>query len=149
VPGCPAVAPGGRGSTGPEGSPSWSSCLFWLSAGREGLQAGDRVGDPRGPGPVPGKAEPQAASAAGQAADDGEQAQPQPLRFPPAGGAGQGEHLGPGQQLAGQRDDLAPQLVLREPLQRQVPQPGILRAADPVLALGLPYPFRPCCLCRT
>src|SRR6185437_11331481 len=33
----------------------------------------------------------------------------------------QGEQLGPGQQLAGPGHDLAPQLVVGEPLQRQVP----------------------------
>ena len=82
--------------------------------------------------------EPQAAAAAGEAAGDGEQAQPEPFGFPAAGGPGQGEHLRPGQQLAGQGDDLAPQLVLGEALQRQVPQPGVLGAADPVLAAGPP-----------
>src|SRR6202044_2835490 len=58
------------------------------------------------------------------------------FRFPTAGVAGQGEHLGPGQQLAGQRPDLAPQLVLGEALEREVPQAGVLGAADPVLAAG-------------
>jgi hypothetical protein len=42
---------------------------------------------------------------------------------------------GPGQQLAGQRDDLAPDLVLLKTVQRQVTQPGVLGIADPVLAL--------------
>jgi hypothetical protein len=49
---------------------------------------------------------------------------------------GQGDQLGPGQQLAGQGHDLAPKLVLGEALERQVPQAGVLRAADPVLAAG-------------
>ena len=70
----------------------------------------------------------------GQAAGDGEQAQAEPLGLPAAGVAGQGEHLGPGQQLAGQRDDLAPDLVLGDALQRQVPQPGVLGVPDAVLA---------------
>ena len=39
-------------------------------------------------------------------------------------------------QVAGQGDDLAPELVLGEALQRQVPQSGVLGAADPVLAPG-------------
>ena len=56
------------------------------------------------------------------------------FRLPAAGLPGQGEHLRPGQEFTGQRDDLAPDLVLREPLQRQVPQPGVLRRAYPVLA---------------
>src|SRR6516164_9830266 len=135
LPGCRA---GWAGSTGPgvlllgrgDGS-GWS-------AGREGLQAGGCGGDSRGPGPALGQAQPQAAAAGCQAPGDGEDAQPQPFGFPPAGLARKGEHLGPGQQLAGQRDDLAPDLVLREAPQRQVPQPGVLGAADPVLAAGPP-----------
>ena len=134
LPGCRA---GWAGFHGPWG------CSFLVvvagsgwSAGREGLQAGDRGGDLAGPGPAFGEAQPQAAAAADEASGDGEQAQPEPFRFPAAGGPGQGEHLGPGQQLAGQGDDLAPELVLREAFQRQVPQPGVLGAADPVLAPG-------------
>ena len=61
---------------------------------------------------------------------DGEQAQAEPPELPAAGLPGQGEHLGPGQQLAGQCDDLAPELVLREALQRQVPQPGVRSGED-------------------
>ena len=60
------------------------------------------------------------AAAADDPAGDGED--PQPLGFPAAGGAIAGEHLGPGQQLAGQQDDLAPGLVLRIAVQGQVPQ---------------------------
>jgi hypothetical protein len=104
-----------RGFHGPRG------CSFldrsdgsgW-SAGWEGLQAGDGSGDLAAPGPVPGDPQAQPTVAAGQAAGDGEQAQPEPFRFPAADGVGQGDHLGPGQPLAGQRDDLAPQLVLGE-----------------------------------
>ena len=59
-----------------------------------------------------GEPQPQAAAAADEAPGDGEQAQPEPFRFPAAGGPGQGEHLHPGQQFAGQGDDLAPELVL-------------------------------------
>ena len=139
VPGCPAVAPGGRGSTAPGVSPFFVAVAGsgW-SAGWEGLQAGDRGGELAGPGPSFGEPEPQAAAAAHEASCDGEQAQAQPFGFPAAGGPGQGEHLGPGQQLAGQGDDLAPDLVLGEALEGKVPQPGVLRAADPVLAPGPP-----------
>jgi hypothetical protein len=64
---CPAVAPGGRGSTALVFLlPGRRVCSGWL-AGREGLQAGDRGGDVRGPWPAFGGAEPQAAAAAGQA----------------------------------------------------------------------------------
>jgi hypothetical protein len=90
----------------------------------------------RQPGPAFGEAEPQAATAAGQATGDGEEAQAEALGLPAAGGPGQGQHLRPCQQFAGQRDDLAPGLVLGEALERQVPQPGVLGAADPVLAPG-------------
>jgi hypothetical protein len=89
-----------------------------------------------GPGPVCGHAQPQAAAAADQAPGDGEDPQPQPSRFPAAGRAVKGEHLHPGQQLAGQRDDLAPDLVLGEAVQGQVAKPGVLGAPDPVLAPG-------------
>ena len=83
-----------------------------------------------------GQAQPQAAAAADEAPGDGEEPQPQPFGFPAAGGAGEGEHLHPGQQLAGQRDDLAPDLVLGVAVQREVAQAGVLGAADPVLAPG-------------
>jgi len=100
------------------------------------MQPGDGGGEVRGPGPLLCEAQPQAAAAAGEPARDGEQARPESFGFPAASGAGQGERLGPGQQLAGPRDDLARRLVLREPLQRQVPQPGVLGVADAVLAAG-------------
>ena len=106
------------------------------SAGWQSLQAGDGGGDLAGPGPSLSEAEPQAAAAADQAPGGGEQAQPEPFGFPAAGGPGQGEHLGPGQQFAGQGHDLAPDLVLGEALEREVPQPGVLGIADAVLAAG-------------
>jgi hypothetical protein len=48
----------------------------------------------------------------------------------------QGEHLHPGEQFTGQGDDLAPDLVLGESVQREVAQAGVLGAADAVLAAG-------------
>lgn len=42
----------------------------------------------------------------------------------------------PGQQVTGEGNDGAPDLVLREGLERQVPQSGVLGDADPVLASG-------------
>jgi hypothetical protein len=50
----------------------------------------------------------------------------------------QGERLHPGGNLAGQRDDRAPDLVLGEVMQREVAQACVLRGADPVLAPGAP-----------
>jgi hypothetical protein len=86
------------------------------------------------------ESQPQAAAAAHEPPGDAEkaQAQAQAFGFPPAGLPGQGEHLGPGQQLAGQGHDLAPDLVLGVAFEREVPQPGVLRIADPVLAPGSP-----------
>ena len=81
------------------------------SAGRECLQASDRGGYFPGPWPAFGQAEPQTSPAAGEAGGDGEQAQPEAFRFPAAGGPGEGEHLRPGDQLAGEGDDLTPGLV--------------------------------------
>jgi hypothetical protein len=104
----------------------------------DGLRAGDGGDDVRGPRPAFGEAEPQRSAAAGDAAGDGEEPQAEPLRFPAAGVPGQGEHLRPGQHVASQGHDLGPQLVLGEALQRQVPQPGVLGAADPVFAPGPP-----------
>ncbi len=83
-----------------------------------------------------GEAQPQPPAAADDAPGGGEQAQPQAFGFPAAGGAVQGEHLHPGQQFAGQGDDLAPDLVLGEAVQGQVAQAGVLGAADAVLAPG-------------
>ena len=48
----------------------------------------------------------------------------------------QGEHLRPGGELAGQRDDGAPDPVLVQVVQGQVGQPGVLRGADAVLGAG-------------
>jgi hypothetical protein len=72
-------------------------------------------------------------NATAPAAGGGEQAQPQPFGFPGAGRAVQSEHLHPGGQLAGHGHQLAPQLVGREALQREVAQPGVLGGADAVL----------------
>jgi hypothetical protein len=106
----------------------------WLPGG-QGLQAGDGGRDV-GPGPASGERQPQAAAAAHEPSGGGQQAQAQPFGFPAAGGPGQGEHLGPGREAAGQGDDLAPYLALGEALERAVPQPGVLGAADPILAPG-------------
>jgi hypothetical protein len=78
------------------------------------------------------------ASAAGdQPRGGGEEPQPGPFGFPPAGLAvGEGKQLHPGGELAGHGDQGAPQLILGEPMERQVPQPGVLRDPDPVLGAG-------------
>jgi hypothetical protein len=136
VPGCPAVAPGGRGSTVPGCFPSWSSGRRGVLAGCQGVEPGDGGGDLSGPGPSAGDLQPDAAAAAGDPAGSGVEAQPQALWFPAAGRAVQGEHGHPGGQLAGQGDDLDPDLVLVVAVQGEVAQAGVFRAADPVLAPG-------------
>jgi hypothetical protein len=98
--------------------------------------AGDGVGDLAGPGPAPGEAEPQSSAAADEASRDGEGPQPEPFRLPPSCLPREGEHLHPGQELAGQGDDLAPDLVLGEALEREVAQAGVLGIPDAVLAAG-------------
>jgi hypothetical protein len=45
----------------------------------------------------------------------------------------QGEHLHPGQEFAGQRDEFAPDLVLGEVVEWQVGQAGVFGAVDAVL----------------
>jgi hypothetical protein len=76
------------------------------------------------------------AAAADEAPGHGEQAQARPFEFPAAGGPGEGEHGHPGEQFAGQGDDLAPDLVLGVAVQGQVAQAGVLGGADAVLASG-------------
>ena len=50
--------------------------------------------------------------------------------------AGQGEQLGPGEQVVGQGHDLAPDAVGGQALQGEGSQAGVLGAADAVLAPG-------------
>ena len=47
--------------------------------------------------------------------------------------------LSPGEQVRGELDKFEPDLVRGEVVQRQVPQPGVLEAADPVYGAG-PHP---------
>ena len=58
------------------------------SAGRDGLQAGNRGGDVGGPGSSFGEPQAQAAAAADEPPGDGEDPQAEPFRFPAAGRAG-------------------------------------------------------------
>ena len=65
-----------------------------------------------------------------------EQAVAQGLGFPSPGGAVEAEHGHPGEHLVGELDDEQPDAVLREALQGQVRQAGVLGGADAVLAAG-------------
>jgi hypothetical protein len=86
---------------------------------------------------VRGQVQHGAPAGTGQPPGDGEDPQPQPLGFPAAGRVvGQGKGLRPDSQLAGQRDDRTPDLVLGQVVQRQVGKPGVLRAPNPVLGAG-------------
>jgi hypothetical protein len=77
------------------------------------------------------------AGVAGEPAREPEQPVAQPFRLPASRRVvGEGEHLGPGDQVEGERDNGAPDLVLGEVVQGQVGQAGVLRAADAVLAAG-------------
>jgi hypothetical protein len=49
---------------------------------------------------------------------------------------GEGKHLGPGGDVAGQRDDGLPDPVLVQPVQGQVAQLDVLRGADEILVPG-------------
>ena len=119
---------GRRGS----GSRGWSAGA--------GVQTGDRGAageDELGPGVAGGEVSDEHAGVAGQAGGGGEQSQPQSLGFPAPGGVvAEAEHLGPGDELAGQLHDRAPDAVLVEPVQGQVRQSGVLGGADAVLAAG-------------
>jgi hypothetical protein len=67
-----------------------------------------------------------AAAGAGMAGRDRKQPQAQPLGLPPAGVVpGQGEGLHPSEQVGGERDEGAPDLVLCGVVQRQVGQAGV------------------------
>lgn len=46
------------------------------------------------------------------------------------------QHLSPGGQVGREHDQRAPDPVMVEPLQWQVPQAGVLRDPDPVLTSG-------------
>ena len=68
------------------------------------------------------------AGSAGQGGGDREQPVAQPFRFPASGlVGGVGEQSHPGGDLAGEGDDLAPDPVLVEPVQRQIRQARVPR----------------------
>jgi hypothetical protein len=101
------------------------------SAGGEAGESGECGGEVGCPGPCGVDAEPDPAAAPGPPPRGRREPGPQFLRLPPAGGAVEGEQLGPGEQVGGQGDELAPQLVLGEAAEREVAQAGVLGAADP------------------
>jgi len=89
------------------------------------------------PGGVSGQSEPVEPGVADEAPGDREQAQPKAFGFPPPGWViGEGQHLQPGGELDGERNDGQPEPVLGVAVQRQVGQPGVFADADAVLAAG-------------
>ena len=110
-----------------------SACL----RGGECLEVPEPGKQEVGPGVVGLVAQDGAAGVAGDDGGDGHQPQADRAGLPGAGGGvGQGEQLGEGQQVAGQGHDQAPDTVLSEPLQGEAVKPGVLGAADAVLAAG-------------
>jgi len=82
----------------------------------------------RSPGGVSGQSEPVEPGVADEAPGDREQAQPKAYGFPPPGWViGEGQHLQPGGELDGERNDGQPEPVLGVAVQRQVGQPGVLQ----------------------
>ena len=75
------------------------------------MKPADGGGDEVVPGPAGSQAQPQAPAAADEASGRGEQAEPQPFRFPAAGCSVEGEHGHPGEEFAGHGGDLGPDLV--------------------------------------
>ncbi len=62
---------------------------------------------------------------------------PELLRFPTPGLlVGESNHLGPGHDLSGEHDHMAPELVASEGFQRKVRQSGVLGITDTVLTPG-------------
>ena len=104
------------------------------ASGRDGLQADDRGGDLAGPAPACGEAEPQAAAAADQAPRDGEQAQPQAPGLPPAGLPARASSWVQASSSQARATISHRSWLWANPFRWQVPQPGVLGAADPVLA---------------
>ena len=105
--------------------------------GRESLESGDAGEDQPGPWGSVAEVQDGASGSACDGGGDAEQPVAEPFRFPtPCLVTGQREHPGPGLQLGRQRDDLAPDPVLVEPVQGEVRQPGGLGLPDPVLAAG-------------
>ena len=124
VSGCPGV----RGR--PQGRGRSSGC-------GQGLEASDPLEQEAGPGVVGPVADEGASGVAGDGGGDVHQSQADRPGLPASGAvAGQGEHLGPGEDVVGQGHDLAPDAVGGEALQGEAVESGVLGASDAVLAPG-------------
>ena len=104
---------------------------------REVSESADAVDDQLGPAGSVAEVDDGAAGSSGEGRGDGVKPVAEPFRFPAAGFmTGQGQHRAPGLQLGGQGDDLAPDPILVEPVQREVGQACVFRDPDPVFAAG-------------
>ena len=104
---------------------------------REVSESADAVDDQLGPAGSVAEVDDGAAGSSGEGRGDGVEPVAEPFRFPAAGFmTGQGQHRAPGLQLGGQGDDLAPDPILVEPVQREVGQACVFRDPDPVFAAG-------------
>lgn len=84
---------------------------------------------------MPGEVEDLVSAAPHERRGDLEQPRAESFGLPsPCVAAGEGDGLHPGDKLRGELDDLAPDLVLRESLQRELLKAHVLRVANPVLA---------------
>ena len=78
-----------------------------------------------------------AAAVSGDGRGDREDPVPEPFGFPaPCFVFGVGEEPSPGGDLGREGNDCCPDLVLIEPVQREVAEPSVFRVSDPVLAAG-------------
>ena len=112
----------------------WARHSGLRDGGAEPVDAGQ---DPHGFGSVLGEVEDLVPAAAHQGRRDLEQPRAKPFGLPlPGVVTGEGDGLHPGNKLGGELDDLAPDLVLREGLQRELQQAHVLGVTDPVLAPG-------------
>ena len=106
--------------------------LGLCDGGAEPVDAGQ---DPHGFGCMFGEVEDLVPGAAHEGRGDLEQPRAEPFGFPfPRVVPGEGDGLHPGDELGGELDDLAPDLVLREGLQRELLKAHVLGVTDPVFA---------------
>jgi hypothetical protein len=138
VPGCPALAPGGR-FHGPQVC-FLAVAVWWLPARDVGPQLGDRSGDVRGPGPGCGDAQAQAATARASFPVVENRRSRSRFRFPGSEWGGPGRVSGP--RWSARR--LSPPARSRSGSERscgaEVAQPGVLGCGSGPQALSICKP---------
>src|SRR5260370_10414987 len=104
---------------------------------RERAQSPERVVELGRPAPASLQLHDQPATAAHESSRDMQQAIAEPLRLPMLCLADQAEALEEGDQVLGCEYQLQPDLIGRELVEGEAPQPGVLAAANPVLDPGV------------